>query len=343
VVYQAQLVVVAVGFPLAARASSRAVPDHVSGVVVQLDPNGGLSGFAHALGSLVDDPDLQLLEWDEVTARYVDAGGEPAHVAAGGETLLVQRDGRPLAAVRHRLGALSSPGMARAVESAVRLAVQHARLRREEARLVSELAASRRRLQISADTQRARIENRLRQRVASPARALARTLQHTGTTDGEADALVRSAEVELVAVATQLSSLADRLPAAPGRGLDAALAELARRSAMTVHIGYDVAVPLPAEAATAAYFVCAEALANTAKHSGVASANIGVEAGDGALRVQVRDDGVGGASLSGGTGLLGLADRVAAIGGRLVLESPAGGPTTATATMPLSADPQPGV
>jgi signal transduction histidine kinase len=154
---------------------------------------------------------------------------------------------------------------------------------------------------------------------------------------------VGSAEVELVAVATQLTSLIDRLPPALNRGLDAALAELAGRSAMAVHIGYDVAVPLPAEAATAVYFLCAEALANTAKHSGVASAQIDVEIADGALRVHVRDDGVGGAALPGGTGLIGLADRIAALGGRLVLESPAGGPTTVTATMPLSADPQPGV
>jgi signal transduction histidine kinase len=344
VIYEALLVAAAAGFPLAARAQSRALPADIAGVVVALDPAGGLSGFANALARLVEDPTLQVLEWDDDTATYIDPAGAPAGVSADEGALLVDRDGQPLAAVLHRPGALSSPGMAPAVESAVRLAVQHARLRREEQRQVAELMASRHRLQVSADTQRVRIEARLRQRVAAPAATLAEMLRRDSAPSGEPEVLVQSAEAELTAVAMEITALARGLrPPVLDGGLDAAVAELARRSALSVDVANDLRGALPSEVETAAYFVCAETLANTAKHSGVTAAHVQVEVGVGVLRVRVRDDGVGGADLSEGTGLLGLADRVAALGGRLVVKSPPGGPTTVTATLPLSADPQPGM
>jgi signal transduction histidine kinase len=83
-----------------------------------------------------------------------------------------------------------------------------------------------------------------------------------------------------------------------------------------------------------AYFVVAEALTNVAKHSDARSAAVNVWVEDGALHVEVRDDGVGGAR-PGGTGLVGLADRVAAVGGRLRVVSPANGGTLIAATLPL--------
>ena len=89
------------------------------------------------------------------------------------------------------------------------------------------------------------------------------------------------------------------------------------------------------QAESAAYFVVAEALTNVARHSGAAHAAVSVVRDDGVLVVEVRDDGAGGAEPSG-SGLSGLRDRVGALGGSLVVESPPGGPTLVTAVIPCA-------
>ena len=88
----------------------------------------------------------------------------------------------------------------------------------------------------------------------------------------------------------------------------------------------------------AAYFVCAEALANVAKHAAASRAAVSVTAGDGWIRVQVEDDGVGGADPGHGSGLRGLADRVETIGGTLQVEAVPGHGTRLAAEIPLSGD-----
>jgi signal transduction histidine kinase len=93
--------------------------------------------------------------------------------------------------------------------------------------------------------------------------------------------------------------------------------------------------PLPEEIATAAYFVCSEALANVIKYAGATRAVISISKGRDQLRVEVADDGVGGATIGGGTGLVGLADRVEALGGRLAVKSPPGRGTRVTVEVPL--------
>ena len=85
-----------------------------------------------------------------------------------------------------------------------------------------------------------------------------------------------------------------------------------------------------------AYYFVSEALTNAAKHARASTITVLVEAADGILRLLVRDDGIGGADLASGTGLLGLKDRVEAIGGRIFLDSPAGAGTTLRAELPLT-------
>jgi signal transduction histidine kinase len=91
-------------------------------------------------------------------------------------------------------------------------------------------------------------------------------------------------------------------------------------------------LPPPVEAS--AYFVVAEALTNVAKHAGAGRAEVTARVEDGSLRVSVRDDGCGGARVEG-SGFVGLADRLAVLGGRLQVESPAGGGTLVAADIPL--------
>ena len=92
---------------------------------------------------------------------------------------------------------------------------------------------------------------------------------------------------------------------------------------------------LPPQIEATAYFVVSEALANIAKHANAKAVGIRVTVDDGALRVEVTDDGVGGADTTKGSGLRGLADRVAAVDGTLEVDSPAGGGTTLRIRIPL--------
>ena len=111
------------------------------------------------------------------------------------------------------------------------------------------------------------------------------------------------------------------------RGLPAAVADAAGRSPVSVDV--DVALPrrLPGAVEVAAYFAVCEALANVAKHSRATTASVRGRLLDDVLVVEVHDDGVGGADPAAGSGLAGLADRIAVVGGRLLLSSPPGGPT----------------
>ncbi|WP_203904331.1 sensor histidine kinase, partial [Virgisporangium aliadipatigenens] len=111
------------------------------------------------------------------------------------------------------------------------------------------------------------------------------------------------------------------------RGLPAAFADVAGRSPVPVTLDVDLPERLPPAVEVTAYFAVVEALANVAKHSGAGSATVYARRDGRLLRVEVRDDGSGGADPARGSGLTGLADRVAAVDGALTLASPPGGPT----------------
>jgi len=122
------------------------------------------------------------------------------------------------------------------------------------------------------------------------------------------------------------------------RGLRAALKALARRSPIPVELDVSAEGPLPQHVETSAYYLVAEALTNTVKHAHASAVTVTVEADttDAALRIMVRDNGVGGADFAHGTGLTGLKDRVEALSGRILLDSPRGAGTTLRAELPLS-------
>ena len=124
-------------------------------------------------------------------------------------------------------------------------------------------------------------------------------------------------------------------PILADRGLREALTALAARSTVAADVDAEpLNSRLDAAIETAAYFVVAEALTNVAKHSHASRCTIGLRHSGGVLRASVTDDGVGGAALGKGHGLRGLDDRLHAAGGRLLVTSPRGGPTTITAELP---------
>ncbi len=118
------------------------------------------------------------------------------------------------------------------------------------------------------------------------------------------------------------------------RGLAAALQELADDAAVPVTVRADLPERLPDHVQHAAYFVVAEALTNVAKHAQASNASVTAQERDGVLVVEIRDDGRGGADAARGSGLTGMADRVAVADGRMLLSSPPGGPTVIRVELP---------
>jgi signal transduction histidine kinase len=206
------------------------------------------------------------------------------------------------------------------------------------------LTASRARIVAAADTARRRIERDLhdgaQQRLVSLALQLRSTVR--AAVPGEADELTAqldSVAGELTGVLEELREIARGLhPSALAEGgLRVALKTLARRSAVPVRLEVRVDGRLPEPIELAAYYVVAEALTNTAKHASASVVDVQADSGDGVLHVRVRDDGRGGAHVTGGSGLTGLNDRIEALGGRLSLSSPPGGGTTIDIELPITA------
>jgi PAS domain S-box-containing protein len=203
----------------------------------------------------------------------------------------------------------------------------------------AEVAASRARVVAAADEERRRVVRDLhdgaQQRLVHTIITLkgAQRAMQDGPEDGRAllDEALQHAEQATLEVRELAHGI---LPAVlTHRGLEAGVDALAAR--MPVPVEIDVTVGrLPAAVEATAYFVVAEALTNVAKHAHARHAEVSARIEDGTVRVQVRDDGIGGGRLDG-NGLLGLADRLGALDGRLRVESPAGGGTLVAADIPL--------
>jgi signal transduction histidine kinase len=205
------------------------------------------------------------------------------------------------------------------------------------------LAASRARIVVATDAARQRIESDLHDGV------LRRLVSLAGQIDAARAAVPARADAltaELDGVSAEIGGVLDELreiarglhpSALADGGLGPALKTLARRSAVPVHLDVRVAGLLPDQIELAAYYVIAEALTNAAKHADASEAQVQVQRGEGLLRVCVRDDGRGGADLTSGSGLVGLTDRVEALGGRLELHSPPGAGTSLLVVLPFTA------
>ncbi|TQM38037.1 sensor histidine kinase [Pseudonocardia cypriaca] len=186
------------------------------------------------------------------------------------------------------------------------------------------------------DAQRRRIERDLHDGAQLRLTAVAMAL---GLARVEDDALAVRAQVDRAydqarLALAELRDLVNGLH--PREGLPAALAALAERSAVPLDVEVDLRARPPAAVEAAAWFVATEAVANVVKHSGARRAWVRCTERAGVLHLEVGDDGRGGADPHGGTGLSGLEDRVAALGGRLRVSSPEGGPTVLTAELPCA-------
>ena len=298
--------------------------------------------LARALG----DPTLELAFWMPDQQAYVDAAGQPfaalpAEADAARMTTEIEHDGRRLAAIVHDRALGDEQETVQAAGSAAALLLENRRMDAElKARLV-ELRASRARLVTAGDAERRRLERNLHDGAQSRLVALALSLRLArGKVDAgsEVAGMLDTSIDELQLSLAELRELARGIhpPMLSEQGLEAAVRGLAARAPVPVELLGTSTGTLPAAIETAAYFVVAEALTNVSKYAQAEHATVRVERVNGRLLVEVSDDGVGGASANGGSGLRGLSDRVSALSGTLELSSPPGQGTRVSAHLPCT-------
>jgi signal transduction histidine kinase len=298
-----------------------------------------------ALARALGDPSLELVYWLPEDERFVDAEGRPYELpdpASGRAVTKVERDGGCVAAIVYDAMLEDAADHVRAVGAAAALALENERLEAELRAKVGELRASRERMLRIGLEERRRLERDLhdgaQQRLVSMALNIRLARAKLRDNPAAADTLLAVAGEELEAALGELRELARGIHPAvlSDRGLTTALETLASRAPLPVELGHTPAERLPEAVELAAYFVVAEALTNVAKYASASHAKVNVERSNGRLIVEVIDDGVGGANPEDGTGLRGLADRLAVIEGRLEIDSEPGHGTKVTARIPCA-------
>jgi signal transduction histidine kinase len=317
----------------------------VGALVARLAESPAERNLRDALADALDDPSLELHYWLPDRRQFVDSHGrpvEPPEEGSGRALTTIEREGECIAGIVHDATLPEAQEHVRSVGAAAYLALENERLDAELRAKIDELRASRQRmLQIGLEERR-RLERNLhdgaQQRLV--AMALNIRLARAKLTDDPlaADNLLAGAGEELDAALEELRELARGIHPAvlSDRGLGTALETLASRAPVPVELAELPHERLPEAVELAAYFVVAEALTNLAKYANASHATVGVARENGRVLVEVSDDGVGGANPENGTGLRGLADRLAVLEGRLEVDSERGRGTTVRARIPCA-------
>ncbi len=309
--------------------------------IVALEPEASPGRLRDALARALGDSTLQLAFRRPGGSGYLDTAGQAvdvdrpdtgrvvARVAGSDEAVLVYDEGLEL-----------EPQLVRLTAAAASMALEHARLQAEVEAQLEQVRASRARIVEAGDAERRRLERDLhdgaQQRLVTLSLALGMARDRAAEADPELGALIESASKEAREALTELRELARGIHPAvlTEAGLTGAIQALAERSPVATTI---TAVPegrFPAAIEATAYFVVSEALANVAKHARADCAQVTIRKLAGRLLVEVSDDGTGGARAAEGSGLRGLADRVASVGGVLQVDSPPGRGTRLEAEIP---------
>ncbi|HEX6867498.1 MAG TPA: histidine kinase [Candidatus Limnocylindrales bacterium] len=311
----------------------------IADLVVELGSGVPIGGLEELLARTLDDPTMELAFPAPSGDGFVNAEGRPIGLPGPAYPRAVtrlERDGELLGLIVHDPAIdAEDPGLVEAVGNAARLALENERLAAQVRAQLEEVRASRARLVDSADAERRRLERDLHDGAQQRLVALALRLQLAKETNGAASGLLDDATAELETAIGEVRDLARGLHPTllTEAGLAAAIEALAERAPLPV----DVEVPdrrYEAQVEATAYFVIAEALTNVARHAHATVARVAVVDDHDRLTISVADDGVGAAEPGAGTGLRGLADRVAAAGGRLTVSSPPGGGTMVEAELP---------
>jgi signal transduction histidine kinase len=307
------------------------------------DLRGHRVSLLEAVRRAVGDPSLQVALWSRPAGAYVTQDGQPLALPAPdsgrGVTAIEGEDG-PLAAFIHDPALAEQQGLVDGVAGVAQLSLENERLQAEVKAQLEEVRASRQRIVQAADEERRRVERNIhdgaQQRLVAMAVALRMARERAQDGAPELSEMLSSAERDARAAIDDLRALARGIHPAilSEAGLQAALESLADHAPVPVRVAADLDGRLPPVVEATAYFVAAEALTNACKHADASEVTLSASVHNGWLQVSVADDGIGGADPERGSGLRGLLDRVAALGGRLRIDGGGGGGTRVTAEIP---------
>ncbi len=317
----------------------------VGELIVELGEATPAQGLRENLALALGDPTLEVAYWIPERARYVSSDGSPLEPSTGpGRSVaVIERRGRHVGALVYDTALRDDPALVDAVAAAAGLAMDNERLHAEVLARLEDVRASRTRIVEAADSARRQVERDLhdgaQQRLVALALVVGMVRARLGpATDPELEGLLHQASEEARLALRELRDLAQGLhPVVLSEaGLGPALESLAERSPAPVELIVRSQGRLPEPVEAAAYFVVSEALANVAKHAQATAVTVQVNRDATKLRLEVADDGVGGAEVRPGSGLEGLADRVAALDGRLEIESTPGQGTCLRVELPCA-------
>jgi signal transduction histidine kinase len=298
-----------------------------------------------ALADTLGDESIQLIFWMSDRGAFVTADGRPVELPAPGSgraAVKIDLADRRIGAIVYDATLIADPELVRAAGRVVALALDRDRLTAELLASWEALRDSRGRLVEAADSERRRIARDLHDGLQGRLVLLALKAARIARDPAASGPLSRDvAEVHsgLDAATDELQRLVHGVMPALliERGLHAATEELVDRMPLpTVLDAHDVDAALPAAVESVGFFVVAEALANAVKHSCATRLSVRLGRVNENLEIEVGDDGIGGATVGSDAGLRGIADRVDALGGRLVVESPPGGGTRLLAEVPCA-------
>jgi signal transduction histidine kinase len=321
---------------------ARARRSRVGDLVVELGRIHSSEGLRPALARTLGDPGLEVGFWSAEQGRYLTVDGlalEPPTDDPRKAATFLESQGHPLAVIVHDAALLDDPRLIDASGVAARLAVENERLHAEVRAQLEAVRASRARIVEAGDAERRRVERNLhdgaQQRLITLTLQLRMLSDALGSgLDARQQELLERARQEASAAHAELRELAQGVHPSvlSDDGLAAALEYLVERAPLPVRL----TAPherYPTSVESTAYFVAAEALTNVLKHARASGASISVTNGEGELVVEVTDDGHGGADPEG-SGLRGIADRVAALDGSFKVDSSPEGGTRVRAGIP---------
>ena len=296
------------------------------------------------LAERVGDRTLSIAYWLPDRGTFADEYGRPVELPSPGSGrawTAIAHDGSRVASIIHDAELDTTPELVNAAAAAAALALDNERLKADLRARVEDLRISRARIVEAADAARRRLERDLHDGAQQQLVSLALDLRLLRAKLKGTDAVPMIEEIsEKLAVAlAELRELARGIHPAilSDRGLGPAVQGLADRVPLPVEVDVELEQRPAPPIEAAAYFVTAEALTNVARYAKAHEARVEIRRRDGDVVVVVSDDGIGGADIERGTGLRGLQDRLAALDGTLDIESPPGGGTRLSATIPGAA------
>lgn len=304
--------------------------------------SGSRRDLQDALGRALGDPSAQLLQWDPEQDGYVDTDGRPApppETAGDRASTTISSAGDRLGAIVYDPQLTEDPRAVEPVARVAAIALDRERLAQEAAESREALRVASSRLLEEADRERRRIAQDLHDGLQGSLVRLSLSAHQLAADGAPGHGAAAQLAADIDRAAADLRDLVQGVMPAPlvERGLPAALQDLVYSLPVRARLVADLPGRLPAPVESTAYFVVAEALTNVVKHARARGVEVDLRVVDsGVLRINVRDDGRGGATATpAGAGLTGLRDRIEVLGGRLRVDSGAGG-THLTAELPCA-------